>query len=408
MAKKKTVKKAGTTPVAKKPVKQKPAVGGGANEAASSPAALAALSELRTKIDRLDQRLVKLLNDRADLVVSVGSLKRGGDIPIYAPHREAQVLEKALARNAGPLQNRTIEGVYRELMSGSFALEQPLRIGYMGPMGSFSHQAGVKHFGSSVEFEDLRTIEGVFTEVRRGHVDYGLVPIENSVGGGVTETLDAFLEHARHVSVYAEAQIAVDYALLANCEPGSVARIHATPEVFRQCQKWLGTQYPKADQIAAGSSGDAARSAAEESRRAVEIGYAPASAAIGTPLAGETYGLNTLFERVEDRPGNVTRYLVVSRQKALRSGSDKTSVMFLTGDRPGALVSVLKIFEEAGVNLSHIDKRPSREENWRYTFFIDARGHREDAVVARVLRDARSICEELVVLGSYPESKRVL
>lgn len=368
----------------------------------------AVLGGLRVRIDRCDRRLVKLLNERAQLVVEVGDLKRGSGIPIYAPHREKQVLDKALGLNDGPLHDATIEAVYRELMSGSFALEQPLRIGYLGPEGSFSHQASTKHFGSSVEFDNLHTIEGVFTEVRRGHVDYGLVPIENSIGGGISETLDAFREHARHVTVYAEALIGIHHALLANSEPGAIRRIHSKPEIFQQCRRWLATQYPDAELIPESSSSRAAQIAAEESALAESIATNSASAAIGTPLAGEIYGLKLLFENIEDHPGNVTRFLVLSKQRAEKSKEDKTSIMFTTGDRPGALVSVLALFEEAGINLSHIDKRPSQVENWQYTFFLDALGHRDDAEMAAVLRRCKAFCEDMVVLGSYPRAKRIL
>ncbi|MBL8885646.1 MAG: chorismate mutase, partial [Phycisphaerales bacterium] len=182
------------------------------------------LSEVRVKIDSIDKKLVHLLNERAALVVNVGKFKRAAGLPIYAPHREAEVLDKVIHANSGPLQDRTLEGVYRELMSGSFQLQQPLRIGFLGPQGSYSHVAAVRHFGSSVAFEDLHEIGGVFTEVARGHVNYGLVPIENSTGGGIVETLDALTKMHSSCHVYAEVQLEVHHALLANCEPKDVRR----------------------------------------------------------------------------------------------------------------------------------------------------------------------------------------
>ncbi|MGP1273456.1 MAG: prephenate dehydratase [Phycisphaerales bacterium] len=377
-------------------------------EAAGDPRQRARLDRLRAKIDEVDSELVRLLNERAKAVKQVGTLKRASGIPIYAPHRESEVLAKAISRNRGPLPDRTVEGIYRELMSGSFAIERPLRIGYLGPRGSFSHLASVKHFGSSVDFEDLRTIDGVFTEIRRGHVDYGLVPIENSIGGGIVETLDAFAEHAGHLRVYAEAQIEIHHALLANCEPSNIRRIHSKPEIFSQCRTWLATQYPEAELVPAASSSRAAQTAAEEVETALAIGTTPVAAAIGNSLAGSIYGLNTLFENIEDRPGNVTRFLVLSRERARRSGDDKTSIMFNTQDKPGALVAVLQDFHEAGVNLTHIDKRPSGRENWQYTFFIDAEGHQDDRILSGVLKRAAHHCRELTVLGSYPRSRRLL
>jgi chorismate mutase/prephenate dehydratase len=378
------------------------------DSASETPDQTKALDELRRKIDRLDARLVALLNERASLVVEVGKSKQRSGAPIYAPHREAEVLARALAANVGPLPDRAIEGVFRELMSGSFALEHPLRIGYLGPPGSYSHLAAVKQFGSSVSFEDLHEIAGVVTEVRRGHVNYGLVPIENSTGGGISETLTALQEHAGHVHVYAEVQIAIHHALLANCEPSQIRRIHSKPEALGQCRTWLATQFPQADLIAAPSSSRAAQTAVEEDRIAGSIGAPAGSAAIGSLLAGQLYGLNALFEEIEDNPNNITRFYVLGQQRAKRSGDDKTSIMFNTIDKPGALVSVLSVFEQAKINLTHIDKRPSGRDNWQYTFFIDAQGHQDDPAVAEALADAAQHCRELIVLGSFPRSTRIL
>jgi chorismate mutase / prephenate dehydratase len=367
-----------------------------------------ALDDLRKRIDEIDQRLVRLLNERSSLVVEVGQHKRDRGIPIYAPHRESEVLENVLRANAGPLSNRSVEGIYRELMSGSFALEQPIRVGYLGPPGSFSHLAAVRHFGSSVEFDDLHTIAGVFTEVRRGHVEYGLVPIENSIGGGVVETMDAFRDARGDLSVYAEVQLEVHHALLANCPPGAVRRIHSKPEAFDQCRSWLATQYPDAELIPSTSTSRAAQTAAEENKLALQIGAEPGSAAVGSELAGHIHGLNLLFERIEDNPDNVTRFFVLSGHRAKRSGDDKTSIMFQTADQPGALVQVLSVFDRAGINLTHIDKRPSGRTNWTYTFFIDAQGHRDDPAMGAAVGEAGAHCQELAILGSYPRSKRIL
>jgi chorismate mutase/prephenate dehydratase len=366
------------------------------------------LGALRTGIDAIDRTLVDLLNERARLVVKVGEHKRKHGVPVYAPHREAEVLDNVLRANRGPLPNRALEGVFRELMSGSFKLELPIRVGYLGPQGSYSHVAAVKHFGSSIEHVDLRTIEGVFTEVRRGHVDYGFAPVENSIGGGIVETLDAFQTAGADVIACAEVQLEVHHALLANCAPAAVRRIHSKPEVFDQCRHWLATQYPHADLIPAASSSRAAQVALEETQKAADIGAPCASAAIGSALAGQLYGLNVLFERIEDNPGNVTRFLVLGRHKAKPSGDDKTSIMFSTPDTPGALVQVLSVFDRAGINLTHIDKRPSGRVNWTYTFFIDAVGHETDRSLARAIESARMHCKHLQVLGSYPRARRIL
>jgi chorismate mutase/prephenate dehydratase len=244
--------------------------------------------------------------------------------------------------------------------------------------------------------------------VRRGHVDYGLAPIENSLGGGIVETLDAFKSTRGEVAIYTEVQLNVHHSLLANCEPAQIRRIHSKPEVFSQCRTWLATQYPQAQLIPAASSSRAAQTAVEENRTALSIGATPGSGAIGSELAGKLYGLNVLFARIEDDPSNITRFAVISRQRAKRSGDDKTSVMFNTVDKPGALVDVLLVFKEAGINLSHIDKRPSGRTNWEYTFFVDLLGHRDDRHVGAALKEASSHCKELIVLGSYPRSKRIL
>lgn len=376
--------------------------------AAETPADSAKLSELRAQIDQLDQQLVDLLNARAKLVVDVGAFKRGSGTPIYAPHREAEVLAKALSRSTGPLPPRTIEGVYRELMSGSFALEQPLRIGFLGPPGSYSHQASVKQFGSSVDFEDLQLIGGVFTEIRRGHVNYGLVPIENSIGGGITETLDALAENAGHVWVYAEVQISIKHMLLTDCKPNAIRRIHSKPEVFAQCRNWLNTQYPNAALLPDASTSQAVQTAKKENQLALEIGADPGSAAIASELAGELYGLPVLFSNIADNPDNITRFYVISREQARPSGDDKTAIMFATDDTHGALVGVLQAFHVQGINLSHIDKRPSGRENWSYTFYIDALGHQDDESMQRAIAQARGHCKELHVLGSFPRSTRIL
>lgn len=372
----------------------------------------AGLDRLRVKIDAIDHQLVDLLNERARLVVEVGAIKRKTGVPVYSPHREAQVLARVLKHNQGPLPDRTIEGIYRELMSGSFRLELPMRVGYLGPPGSYSHLAAVKHFGTSVDFEDLRAIAGVFTEVARGHVDCGLVPIENSIGGGIAETLGAFQEFHAQVNVYAEVQIEVHHALLANCAPSAVKKVFSKPEVFQQCRTWLATQYPQAELVPEVSSSRAVQMVGQS---APEQGLA----AIGSKLAGELYGVRALFENIEDQTANITRFVVISRQKAHASpkpenarhahaSNDKTSLMFATLNEPGALVNVLGVFQRAGINLTHIDKRPSGRENWQYTFFIDAEGHVDDPWFGAAIQQAQGLCREMHVLGSYPRSRRIL
>ena len=363
-----------------------------------------ALEALRQRIDAVDQRLVELLNERARIVVEVGEHKRGSGTPIYAPDREATLLRRILGANPGPLPNRTIEAIYREMMSGSFALERPLSIGFLGPPGSYSHQAAVAQFGSSVAFEDLGTIDSVFTELERGHIHYGVVPIENTTGGGIAETLDAFRDAPAVISIYAEVQLAIRHHLFAACEPDEIDRVYSKPEALAQCRKWLAAQLPRAELVPAASTS----AAVELVRKEAQSGVKPTSAAVASELAGKIYGVNSLYAGIEDNPNNITRFLVISKEEAKPSGDDKTSVMFVTKDQPGALVHVLQVFERAGVNLSHIEKRPSGRENWQYTFFIDIAGHRGSTAIAEAIGEARAHCESLRTLGSFPRSQRIL
>jgi len=354
------------------------------------------LDTLRRRIDDVDRRLIEALSERGRLVAEIGQAKRAAGRPIYVPHREREVLDRVLAGNPGPLPDRTLAAIYRELMSGSSVLEQPLYVGYLGPAGSFSHVAATRHFGSSVQFEDLHEIEHVFEEVAAGRCDYGLAPYENSIGGGITDTLDAFQVH--DVTVYAEALIEVNQTLLANGPASEIRCIYSKPPIFGQCRKWLSRHYPDAELIATVSSSNAVQRAAKEE----------GAAAIGSMLAGEIYGVKPLFERIQDKANNLTRFLIIGKESAEPTGDDKTTIMFVTTHKPGALVDVLAVFREAGINLSHIDKRPSGRTNWEYTFFIDAESHRREKRMAGAIEEARAHCLSLKVLGSYPRGQRIL
>ncbi len=362
------------------------------------------LDELEVAIDAMDTSVVDLINERANLVVEVGKLKQKTDVPIYAPHREHAVLNKIKTLNQGPLTNRTMESIYRELMSGSFALEKPLKIGFVGPEGEFSHLAAVRHFGSSVGFVPSREIRSVFQQVVDDEIDYGLVPVENSSVGGVNETLDAFIDLHDQLKIYGEVKLQIQFCLLANCKPEQVRKIYSKPDVFEQCRNWLSTQYPQASRIPAESSALATQKAKAE----IDADPGCGVAAIGSFLAGEIYGLRPLFEAIEDRQSNMTRFLILAKSQTQISGNDKTSIMFTTDDRSGALVDVLDIFKRNSINLTHIEKRPSREGNWDYTFFLDLEGHRGDGKIAQIIGEARAHCKNLTVLGSFPASQRVL
>lgn len=350
------------------------------------------LDALRRRVDEIDAKIVDAISERARIIVEIGKNKQRTGTPIYAPHRERQVLDRVVALNPGPMSPQTIEAIYREIMSGSFTLELPLRVGYLGPAGSYSHVAAKRHFGSSVEHVDLHDIDGVFEEVAAGRCHYGLVPYENTIGGSITETQDAFQVH--DVTIYAEALVEVSHSLLANCPPSDIQRIYSKPQVFGQCRNWLSHQFPEAELIAEASSSAAVRRAATE----------PFAAAIGSKLAGEIYGVNAVFENVQDKPNNITRFLVIGTQAAHPTARDKTTVMFTTSDKPGALIDVLSVFRDANINLSHIAERPSGRRNWEYVFFIDCQGHIDDPVMAGAIAAAREHCLALRVLGSYPQA----
>jgi len=350
------------------------------------------LDELRKQIDEVDQELVALLNRRAEIVVEVGRLKNASGSPIYAADREKAVFERVCRANKGPLPNKALVAIYRELMSGSFALERPLRIAYLGPEGSYSHLAAVEKFGSSVEYEAVSNINGVFDEVSREHADFGMVPIENSVGGGVIDTLDALVE--TDVQICAEISRPIHHNLLANCALEAVERVYSKPEVFAQCQAWLVETDLASKTIAVASTSSAAVTARQEK----------GAAAIASSLAAELYGLRIVCANIEDNPKNMTRFFVIGHEPAKPTGDDKTSVVFTTKDEPGALVNVLQAFKGDGVNMSFIQSRPSKKRNWEYYFFGDLKGHQSEEGVRRAIESARKHCLRLNVLGSYPRA----
>ncbi len=354
------------------------------------------LKPLRQRIDELDERIVELLNDRARVVVEVGKLKRHDESPIYAPDREQAVLDRVRRLNQGPLPDSALAAVWRELMSGSFALERPLRIGYLGPPGSFSHLAARRQFGVSVGYEDVASIRDVFAALTRDHVDLGLAPIENSAHGGIGETLDAFLESPARVC--AEVLVAVRHNLLANCPLDKITRVYSKPEAMTQCRAWLDTHLPQAERVASGSTSKAAEIVATE----------PAAAAVASELAAEIYGVDIVRANIEDNPDNVTRFFVIAPQSARATGTDKTAVMFTTAHAAGALANVLDVLREHDLNLTHIDKRPSKRVNWEYYFFVEFEGHESQDKVADAIEAARSHCLHLTVLGSFPAARDVL
>ncbi len=354
------------------------------------------LEELRKRIDDIDHQLVKLLNERASVVVDIGKFKTKTDKPVYAPDREKDVFARIVEANEGPLPDRCLVAIWRELMSGSFVLERPLRIGYLGPGGSFSHTAAMLKFGQSVEYEPLTDITSIFDEVSKGHCDLGLAPVENTMGGGVIETLDALIDS--DVKICAEVLMAIRHNLLGNCTLEKVEKVYSKPEVFAQCRNWLSATFKEAKTIPVASTAKAAQLAAEE----------PKTAAIGSSIAAELYGLRIICENIEDIANNVTRFLVISREDARPTGEDKTSILFSTAHKAGALSDVLDVFKRYGINMSNIESRPSRKRQFEYYFFVDILGHKTDKHIREGLEEARKHCLQLSALGSFPRATELL
>jgi len=354
------------------------------------------LEELRKRIDELDCQLVQLLNERARVVVEIGKLKNKTDKPVYAPDREKQVFARIAKANKGPLPDRCLVAIWRELMSGSLVLEKPLRIAYLGPGGSFSHTAAMLKFGQSVEYEPLADIKSIFDEVGKGHCDLGLAPVENTMGGGVIETLDAFIDS--DVKVCAEVLMAIHHSLLANCSLGQVEKVYSKPEVFAQCRNWLSATFKEARTIPVASTAKAAQMAAQE----------PGAAAIGSKVAAELYGLRIVCENIEDIANNITRFLVVGCEDAKPTGEDKTAILFSTAHKAGALADVLDVFKRHDINLTNIESRPSKKRQWEYYFFVDFVGHRTDEQIQKGLDEARKHCLQLSILGSFPRATELL
>jgi chorismate mutase/prephenate dehydratase len=282
------------------------------------------------------------------------------------------------------------------LMSGSFVLERPLRIGYLGPAGSFSHNAAMLKFGQSVEYEPLTDIASIFDEVSKGHCDLGLAPVENTMGGGVIETLDALIDS--DVKVCAEVLMAIHHNLLGNCPLQEVEKIYSKPEVFAQCRNWLSATFKGTQTIPVASTAKAAQLAAEE----------PKAAAIGSTVPAELYGLRIICENVEDIANNITRFLVISREDARPTGEDKTAILFSTAHKAGALADVLDVFKRYDINLTNIESRPSRKRQWEYYFFVDFLGHRTEKHIQEGMEDSRKHCLQLSILGSFPRATELL
>jgi len=348
------------------------------------------LKNLRRQIDTTDKKITKLLNLRAGITLDIAKAKRKSGMSIYSPDREREILRKLAIINNGPLSYNALEAIYREIMSSSLSLERPLRIAYLGPQATFTHLAALKRFGSQVEYIACNSIADVFLEVERDAADYGVVPIENSIEGAVSHTLDMFVDSDLKIC----AQIILDVAhnLLANYPKDKIKRVYSILQVFGQCRIWLEENLPSVEKIEVSSTTRAAQIASREKY----------SACIASLLAAKVYKLKVIASDIEDSPHNITRFLVIGKTVVGQTNHDKTSILFSIKDRVGALHEMLMPFKKYKINLTKIESRPSKRKAWEYYFYMDLEGHQNNPGVKKALLELESKCAFLKLLGSYP------
>ena len=360
-----------------------------------SPENKAKLSAVREEIDRLDEQIQDLISERARLAFRVRESKGGAReaVEYYRPEREAQVLRRLRERNQGPLSDSETLRLFRAIMSACLAQQEPLKVAYLGPEGTFTQQAVHRHFGHSVHASSLPTIDEVFEQVQAGDSDFGVVPVENSTQGIVSHTLDMFL--FSDLKICGEIELRVRQNLLTLAKSlNQIERVYSHEQSLSQCKNWLRTHLPGVELIAVSSNSEAAR----------RVRGTPESAAIGGRSAAEVYGLPGLFADIEDHADNTTRFLVIGREIFAPSGHDKTTLLLTGGEGPGALHGLLEPFHVHGINMTRIESRPSRAGKWAYVFFVDLEGHAEDDAVRAALEDLAKVSKLSRVLGSYPRA----
>ncbi|MAL98514.1 prephenate dehydratase [Hydrocarboniclastica marina] len=354
------------------------------------------LSQLREEIDRIDGELLQLISARARCAQEVAEVKTaagdGSDPVFYRPEREAQVLRRIKAENPGPLPSEEMARLFREVMSACLALEKPMRVAFLGPVGTFTQAAALKHFGHFVNSAPMAAIDEVFREVESRQAHYGVVPVENSTEGMINHTLDMFMTSP--LKICGEVQLRIHHHLLTapDREEGTIARIYSHQQSFAQCRKWLDSHWHGVERVTVSSNAEAARRAREE----------PGTAAIAGDMAAELYGLTKLAATIEDRPDNTTRFLIVGREDVAPSGKDKTSILVSMRNKPGALYQLLEPFHSHAISLTRIETRPSPTGTWAYVFYIDFEGHVEDETVKSALAQVEAEAVEVRHLGSYP------
>ncbi len=348
------------------------------------------LSKLRTRIDSIDAEMLRLLNQRAEVAQTIGELKSG---VAYKPEREAEVLRRTKEQNPGPLPDDSVAFLFREIMSSCLALEQPVRVAHLGPTGTFSEAAAIKHFGHAAEIVPCTSIDEVFRLTESGTVGFAVVPVENSSEGAIGKTLDLMLQTP--LNVCGEVMLRIHHHLLARAagvEFISIKRIYSHPQSLGQCNQWLAANLPHVERIPASSNAEAARLAQLE----------PNAAAIAGEAAAGRYGLQRLAQNIEDEPSNTTRFLVLGSLEVEATGSDKTSFAMSAKNRPGAIHELLAPLAVHGVSMTKLESRPTRMANWEYYFFVDIEGHRRDPAVAEALREIEARASHLKIMGSYP------
>ncbi len=350
------------------------------------------LEKLRTDVDKIDDQLLRALNERAKIVQKIGRVKAERGEEVVAANRERQVLDRLAEANPGPLPAEGVEEIFGAVMNNCRLLQKPLSIAYFGPEATFTHQAAMKHFGRRARYAPAKSIADVFDDVEKGRADYGVVPIENSTEGMVNHTLDMFMES--DLVIAAERQDPINNCLMAGPSTKKVKSIYSHPQALAQCRRWLESRMTGVPVVEAASTADAAAQAA------LHEGVA----AVASPLAAEIYGLKVLAPSIQDARNNRTRFLVLGKKIASPSGSgrDKTSLLLSLKDRVGALHDLLGTFKEAGLNLTKIESRPSKRKAWEYVFFIDFLGHLAEPRVQKVMKELKDRTVFLKMLGSYP------
>lgn len=352
------------------------------------------LDDLRRQIDEIDDSILELLNDRASVVVEVGRLKEGASSDFYVPSREQAIYQRLTDENRGPFPKDGVRRVFREIISASLNLEQPMKVAFLGPQATFTHVAAMQQFGFSAQLVPQKSISAVFEDVERGRAHYGVVPVENSTEGVVSHTLDMFIDS--NLKINAEILLEVSHDLLSRTgSMEGIKRIVSHPQALAQCRSWLEENLPDVQLVDVGSTALAAQMVAEDDTMA----------AIASEAAANLYGLKVVKKKIEDNPNNFTRFLVVGMKNPAKSGHDKTSLMFRIKDEPGILYRMLEPFSKRNINLAKIESRPLKKKAWEYIFFLDLEGHIDDEIISAAVDDLGQYCEFVKVLGSYQSAR---